>query len=166
MVRLFGDGASGKPLTMRWGVLVLTALSALHQLPPVVADDQPLPGTSPLTIQRPLDEVMIEGIDRFLLRKTDEAKAIRRKEWTDGVAAAAGRDAFRAGAREKLCAILGVVDERVPGREMLLRGTAGAPIQIAATKDWTVLRVSFEALDDVTAEGIVLLPPLRDPRAW
>ena len=147
------------------GGIALVALLALRA-PTPAAEPVPLPGTAPLTIQRPLDEVMIEGIDRFLLRKTVEAQAIRRKEWTDGVADAERRDVFRANAREKLREILGVVDARVPGREVLLRGTAGAPIQIAATKDWTVLRVSFEALDDVTAEGIVLLPPLRDPRAW
>ena len=130
------------------------------------AEIPPLPGTAPLTIQRPLDEVMIEGIDRFLLRKTDQQQAIRRAAWTAALADAGGREAFCAESRNRLREILGVVDARVPGREVLLRGTAGAPIQIAATKDWTVLRVSFEALDDVTAEGIVLLPPLRDPRAW
>ena len=130
------------------------------------AEIPPLPGTAPLTIQRPLDEVMIEGIDRFLLRKTDQQQAIRRAAWTAALADAGGREAFCAESRNRLREILGVVDARVPGREVLLRGTAGAPIQIAATKDWTVLRVSFEALDDVTAEGIVLLPPLRDPQAW
>ena len=153
------------------GLLGLVTWIALHGIlaPPTstrAAEIPPLPGTALLTTQRPLDEVMIEGIDRFLLRKTDQQQAIRRAAWTAALADAGGREAFCAESRNRLREILGVVDARVPGREVLLRGTAGAPIQIAATNDWTVLRVSFEALDDVTAEGIVLLPPLRDPRAW
>jgi len=147
------------------------ALGTLPGFPPTAsradaADLDPLPGTAPLVLERPLDEVMIEGIDRFLLRHTTAQKAKRREAWAKSLANGDGREAFRADARNRLREILGVVDDRVPGREVLLRGTAGAPIQIAATKDWTVLRVSFEALDDVTAEGIVLLPALRDPRAW
>jgi len=153
------------------GLWCLAAWVALHGiLAPCAstraADTGPLPGTAPLVLDRPFDEVMIEGIDRFLLRKTGEQQAIRRAAWATALADAGGREAFCTEARTRLREVLGVVDDRVPGREVLLRGTAGAPIQIAATKDWTVLRVSFAALDDVTAEGIVLLPPLRDPRAW
>ena len=133
------------------------------------ADERPaatLPGTTPLELDGPLDEVMVAGIDRFLLRKTAEQKETRRAAWRAALADRAGRDAFRADARARLRAILGLVDERVPGREVLLRGTAGAPIQVFATKQWSVLRVSYEALDDVSAEGIVLLPAIPDPKAW
>jgi hypothetical protein len=41
-------------------------------------------------MDRPLDEVMIEGIDRFLLRKTDQQQAIRRAAWTAALADAGG----------------------------------------------------------------------------
>ena len=82
-------------------------------VPSACAD--PLPGTAPLTIQRPLDEVMIEGIDRFLLRKTDQQQAIRRAAWTAALADAGGREAFCAESRNRLREILGVVDARVPG---------------------------------------------------
>lgn len=129
-------------------------------------DDGLLEGTAPLVLEGPLDEVMVAGIDRFLLRKTAEQKVARRAAWRTGLADEAGRDAFRADARGRLRSILGVVDERVPGREVLLRGSAGAPIQVAATKEWSVLRVSFEVLEDVSAEGIVLLPAIPDPKAW
>lgn len=147
-------------------LLKLAAVVSLLQGAEGAADEAPLPGTTALVLDRPLDEVMIDGIDRFLLRQTDQQKVRRRETWNRSLADATARDTFRAEARKRLREVLGVVDDRVPGREVLLRGTAGAPIQVAATKDWTVLRVSFEALDDVTAEGIVLLPPLRDPRAW
>ena len=167
MVRRHRRGAAcaGRRLVWAAGFLAIHALWAGPvPMPPAVAE--PLPGTAPLEMDRPLDELMIEGIDRFLLRRTAEQKTRRRDQWKGALADGVGREVFRAWTRQRLREILGVVDQRVPGREILLRGTAGAPIQIAATKDWTVLRASFAALDDVTVEGIVLLPPLQDPRAW
>ena len=162
-------GAVGNTTRCRGYGLLLALLSSVTSGVPLLAAPPagpPLAGTQRLELDGPLDEVMVAGIDRFLLRRTAEQKAIRRARWEKALADDDQRDRFRADARGQLRAVIGVVDARVPGREVLLRGLAGAPVQIAATKDWTVLRVSFEALDNVTAEGLVLLPPLGAPRAW
>jgi len=127
---------------------------------------EPLPGTTALDLAGPLDEVMVAGIDRFLLERTATEKTARRAAWGAALGQAAGREAFRADARARLRTILGVVDERVADRGVFLRGATGAPVQIAATDGWTALRVAFEALPGVTAEGIALVPVAATPRAW
>jgi hypothetical protein len=45
------------------------------------AADQLLPGTAPLTIQQPLDEVMVEGLDRFCLRELAASREGRAARW-------------------------------------------------------------------------------------
>ncbi len=155
------------PAASRWSSIAGVVVLAIVLGRAAAADDaDPLAGTAPLRLDAPFDEAMVAGIDRFLLRRTDEAKAARRDAWRTALGDVAGRDAFRADARGRLRSILGVVDERVPGREIALRGSAGAPVQVAGTAEWTVLRVSLEALDGMHAEGLALLPAIRDPKAW
>jgi dienelactone hydrolase len=130
------------------------------------APAEPLPGTTALDLAGPLDEVMVAGIDRFLLERTATEHTARRAAWGAALGAAAERETFRADARARLRTILGVVDDRVADRGVFLRGATGAPVQIAATDGWTALRVAFEALPGVTAEGIALVPVATTPRAW
>jgi hypothetical protein len=42
---------------------------------------QALPGTEPLTIAEPLDEVMVDGIDRFAMRALADSVATRADHW-------------------------------------------------------------------------------------
>lgn len=147
----------------RLGGLIAVAVLLVAAKP---APAEPLPGTTALELAGPLDEVMVAGIDRFLLERTGAEKSARRAAWGAALGQAAGREAFRAGARARLRTILGVVDERVADRGVFLRGATGAPLPIAATDGWTALRVAFEALPGVTAEGIALVPVAATPRAW
>ena len=41
----------------------------------------PLPGTKPLTIDEPLDEVMVAGISRFALRALQQSPLQRDARW-------------------------------------------------------------------------------------
>jgi hypothetical protein len=41
----------------------------------------PLPGTSPLTIDKPIDEVMVAGISRFALRALQQSPQQRDALW-------------------------------------------------------------------------------------
>src|SRR5210317_1093215 len=47
--------------------------------------EDPLPNTQLLTETRPLDVVMVEGIDRFALRAIEEAKTDRIAKWNQDV---------------------------------------------------------------------------------
>lgn len=126
----------------------------------------PLPGTARLALEQPLDEEMVAGIDRFLVGRIAEQRESRRQAWTSGLAMPGDRDEFRSRARGQLREVLGLVDARVPGREILLRNGPGTSATVATTKDWTALRVSFEVLDGVTAEGIALVPAQAGLQAW
>ncbi len=89
------------------------------------AKSEPLPGTAPLALQGDLSMQMIEGIDRFLLREIDASPATRKPT------------------REKLKAVLGLVDERV--KPAILRGP-GREVR------WPVFR-------GVHGEGLLFEPP-------
>ncbi len=145
-----------------FGALAIAAALA----PLAVTHGDPLPGTAALEPAGPLDEVMVAGIDRFLLGRTTAEKAARRSAWEAALGDASSREAFRADARARLRTILGVVDERVADDGAWLRGAPGAAPPLAATADWVAVRVAFTALEGVSAEGIAILPAASPPRAW
>ncbi len=64
----------------------------------LMAGGQALPGTQPLETEGDLAARMVEGIDRYLMRELAASAAARPK----------------APSRERLRAIIGLVDERVP----------------------------------------------------
>ena len=130
------------------------------------ARGEPLPGTAPLDLPGPLDEVMVAGIDRFLLARTAAEKTARRAAWDGRLADGAGREAFRDDARARLRTILGVVDERVRDTGVSLLDAPGAGVAIATTDEWTAAMVAFPALDGVHADGIAIVPATVPPRAW
>lgn len=69
----------------------------------VAEDSKPFPGTRPLTITQPLDEVMIDGINRFALRALANSESLRESHWKRDFSShpayiksvAANRDRFR-----------------------------------------------------------------------
>src|SRR5438552_1390319 len=70
----------------------------------------PLPGTKPLAMDRPLDEVMVEGIDRFALRALADSVNHREQHWHRDYTS---REAFEksiASNRAHFARIIGVVD--------------------------------------------------------
>lgn len=154
-------------------ILALNLIAASAQsadAPPV------LPGTVALTTDRPLDEVMVEGIDRFALREIAAAKAARAGRWQRDTSSAEAYEKSLAPYRERLRQYIGAVDPRVAGRGienldgMSLRASVdqadkppltqasrnagpsvGVPL-VGATR-WQVFRT-------VTAEGLFLTPIL------
>ena len=60
----------------RWAAV--TSLVALWGLPSMADEPATLPGTKPLTVEGDLAAKMVDGIDRFLLKKTDESAVKRR----------------------------------------------------------------------------------------
>ena len=71
-----------------------------------------LPNTKPLTISKPLDEVMVDGIDKFALRELAASPARRDKLWNRDYGSRAAYAKSVAEHRQGLAKILGVVDAR------------------------------------------------------
>ncbi|MCB1121825.1 MAG: hypothetical protein KJT03_09775, partial [Verrucomicrobiae bacterium] len=73
-----------------------------------------LPGTKPLTMEGDLSAQMVAGIDRFLMRMTDESVEQREQYWRRDFSSDQAYAASLLPNRERLRKILGVVDERLP----------------------------------------------------
>ena len=77
-------GARNWPTTLPWplrfasivSLVLTTATGSLR-----AEKGEPLPGTKRLTIEQPLDEVMVSGIDKFALRELDDAPNRRALLW-------------------------------------------------------------------------------------
>ena len=124
------------------GVVIIVALAA-------AARAQPLPGTQPLTTEGDLASQMVEGIDRFLLRETDESVARRDAAWK--------QPQDPAERRRRLARIIGAADERLqPSLTIVGRPDSGG---VAWRSDTVVVyRVQWAVLRGLVAEGLLLRP--------
>jgi dienelactone hydrolase len=128
----------------------------------VFAQDRPatLPGTEPLTIDKPLDVFMIEGLDRFCLKEIEKAREQRESLWKRDFSSLEAYEKSIAPYREKFRTIIGAVDPRLPakGLEFLSTTVDDALVATAADGSYSVYSVRWPVLDGVTAEGLFLKP--------
>ncbi len=101
---------------------------------------QVLPGTQPLEPNPNFSATMVAGIDKMALRLIEQSKTGRKPT------------------REKLKAILGVVDERLPITALELVGDTSNPALLAETDTARILRVRWPVFDGVHGEGILIQP--------
>lgn len=99
-----------------------------------------LAGSRPLQPNPDFSAAMVEGIDRFLLREIENSRASRKPD------------------RERLKAIIGAVDPRVPIKALELVGDTTQPALVAETDTARVLRVRWPVLDGVHGEGLLIQP--------
>ncbi len=125
---------------------------------------QALPGTQPLTLSAPLDEVMVDGIDRFALREIAASPERREEHWKRDYSGEAAYLESVAENRATFRTIIGAVDERPQpqGIELIANTTDSAVV--AETDTYQVLAVRWPALRGVYGEGL-LLQPKSKPRA-
>lgn len=114
---------------------------------------QPLPGTAPLERTGDLAAQMVEGIDRYLMRKLEAAPARR----------AAERPADPAELRERLRKLIGAVDKRVAFEAPALDTTLRRPALVASAASYQVYAIRWPVFEGVEGEGL-LLEPRRPPR--
>lgn len=131
--------------------------------------------TSPLTGDTDLASDMLDGIDRFLLKKIDEAANRRGENWQLDLTSDASLQSSLKPYREVLAKILGVVDQRVTPQV----GTASIDHEFSAAAGigsserfdafavrWPVLHEPsppFQGLTSLYGEGLMLVP--RDSSA-
>jgi len=168
---VFGYGFKS---TIQWrqslliATLSLAACQVSSSLPAQTPDS-----TIPLTGQTDLASEMIDGIDRFLLKKIDEAANERGESWTlDLTSDASLQDSLKPH-RETLAKILGVVDLRVKPQvdsslldhDLSISAAIGSSERFDAfAVRWPVLHEPSPPYQDLTSlygEGLLLVP--RDP---
>ncbi|WP_165221577.1 alpha/beta hydrolase family protein [Aquisphaera insulae] len=118
-----------------------------------------LPGTQPLTQAGDLASAMVDGIDRFLLRKIDESASKRPGFWNRRLTSALDWDRSIEGNRQRLCQILGLRDRpaKPPAAMEILSDTRHGPT-IAEDDTVRMVAVRWDAFRDVHGEGLMLIP--------
>src|SRR5437773_93690 len=92
-------------------LLVIVALALPARL--AAAEPKPLPGTEPLTLEGDIASLLVDGVDKFLLREIDEAAKQRDSFWKRDLSSADKYNASIEPNRKRLAHILGVRDKRV-----------------------------------------------------
>jgi len=117
-----------------------------------------LPGTAALKLSAPLDEHMVEGIDRYALKALAKSPDLRPQKWQyDFNSHAAFIDSIK-GNRERFKTIIGAVDPRVAGPGFELLTTTENQSVIAECPQFKVHVVQWQVLDGMTAAGLLLQP--------
>src|SRR5579883_431088 len=96
----------------------LVCTFALLAALPTALRAESLPGTRPLEMKGDLATQMVAGIDKYLMRELEASRAERLKRWKLDTSS---RDAYLKALqarRDRLKQILGVVDQRLPVKEL------------------------------------------------
>ncbi len=124
-----------------------------------------LPGTAPLTVNGDLAAQMVEGIQHFLLRKTDQAATDRKTFWKHDYRSVADYNLSVASNRDRFREIIGATDPRVEPSSPQTLATVSTPAWIAQTKSYEIYPIRWRVFDPVVegfagfdAEGLLLEP--------
>ncbi len=133
----------------------------------LVTGGPPLPGTKRLTLEGDIAAKLVDGVDRFLLRKIDESEKQRDKFWKrDFSTASAYRKSIEPN-RKRLAHILGVRDKRVPFDAPELVSTTKQSALVGKAKNYDIFAVRWPVLSDpdprrntvtIHGEGLLLVP--------
>ncbi|QDU60318.1 Alpha/beta hydrolase family protein [Planctomycetes bacterium Pan216] len=120
--------------------------------------DQPLPGTKPLTRSDDIASSMVDGIDRFLLERLDQADARRAERWNTDTSSPEAHEASLVAKRELLAHQLGVRDKRVPAQAPVPSSPVDQSPVLGASEAFEAIPVRWSAFADVHGEGLLLVP--------
>jgi dienelactone hydrolase len=134
------------------------AFGALLLLASVGQSSDHLPGTAPLDFPDDIASRMVEGVDRFLLRKLEESTQNREAKWKRDFSNPEAYAKSIEPNRQRLATILGVRDPRPERVELELQATFARPAEVARGKNFQVLRVRWRAIGDVYGDGYLLNP--------
>ena len=126
----------------------------------VRSDDPPrLLKTEPLVESGDLASKMIDGIDRFLLRKIAEAETKHASFWKRDLANGIdGHVSADEPNRKRLLKMLGMRAGRIPAAEIEILSTVTSGTVITEDDTVRVVAVRWEASQDIHAEGLLLIP--------
>jgi len=122
------------------------------------ADPAPLPGTERLTMEGDIAAQLVEGVDKFLLRKLDESAGDRAEDWKFDFSSAAAYEKSLQPYREQFAKILGVVDSRTPFDAPELVATTQRPALVGNGWSFDIYAVRWPVMRDVYGEGLLLVP--------
>ncbi len=125
----------------------------------IAADDHPpLAGTQPLTATGDIASQMVDGVDRFLLRKLEESVAKRADHWNrDMTSPAAYMESIEPN-RQRLAHILGVRDDRIAFAGPQLLASTEQPALIGQGRGFRIFAIRWPSIGQLHGEGLLLVP--------
>jgi len=144
-------------LAIRFFAVILTLLGLA-----TVANAEALPGTQPLELKGDLADQMVAGIDRFLLRETDESIARRDRHWKRDLTSVDAYNSSVAPNRARLAKIIGALDKRTEVFDLELIQSSSQPPVVATADRFAVLAVRWPVVRGVQGEGLLLYPDSSD----
>lgn len=127
-------------------------------------------GSSPLTIEGDITSQLVDGADRFLLRKIDESTNARSRHWNRDFSSVAAYQKSIEPNRQRLAHILGVRDTRVSPVEFTTIKRITDVLANGPGGGYSVFHVRWPVLADpdpkrsitsVEGEGLLLVPSLK-----
>ncbi|HQU41371.1 MAG TPA: hypothetical protein PK867_01110, partial [Pirellulales bacterium] len=131
---------------------------------PLVAAE-PFPGTKPLEIEGDLADLMVVGIDRFLLKQIDASVERRSRYWKRDFSSAEKYNASVAENRQHLAKILGAFDPREAVTALEYVETTSQKALVGRGDGYEVYAVRWPVLRGMTGEGLLLVPVDKKPVA-
>jgi cephalosporin-C deacetylase-like acetyl esterase len=119
---------------------------------------QSLPGTKPLTAKGDLAAQMVSGIDKYLDRELAASIEKRKALWKPDFSSPEAFEKSTQPNRERLARILGVVEKRMPVKELEYVSTTGTDSLVAEGDGYKVYAVRWPVLSGVEGEGLLLEP--------
>ncbi|MEJ7605487.1 MAG: prolyl oligopeptidase family serine peptidase [Bryobacteraceae bacterium] len=117
-----------------------------------------LPGTERLTTTANLQDEMLAGIERYLVRENQRALETRRSRWRYDFSSPQSYEASVEPNRKRLRGILGLKDQRAQTSALQYVGSTASPSLIADTPEYQVHAVRWTVLPGVEGEGLLLEP--------
>ena len=143
---------------MRFRSTVLQLALATLAVPPGALAQTGLTGTLPLEATGDLAAEMVEGIHRYLDTATQAATRNRDRSWQRDYGSHSLFERSVDPNRERLKALLGVVDARLPIESLELAATTERPSRIAEADLYDIHEVRWQALPGIFGEGLLLQP--------
>jgi dienelactone hydrolase len=148
-------------IVKRWKIILLLAAVWTSQ----ALASEPLAGTAPLTMTGDPAALMVSGIDRFLDRQTELSLARRATYWKRDYSSPQAYERSLAPNRARLRKILGVVDERLPCKNMEVLSSVGHSAILGGSDVYEIRAVRWPVLPGVDGEGLLLCPKNGDALA-
>lgn len=124
----------------------------------LAADVAPLPGTKPLTLEGDIASILVDGVDRFLLKEIDRSIDRSAAHWQRDTSSAEAYEKSIEPNRRRLAHILGVRDARVPFEAPELTAAVDRPALVGRGENYEVFSVRWPAIGDTHGEGLLLVP--------
>jgi cephalosporin-C deacetylase-like acetyl esterase len=126
---------------------------------------EPLPGTKPLETEGDLADLMVQGIDRFLLKQIDASVDRRSRYWKRDFSSAEKYNESVAENRKHLAKIIGAFDPREPITALEYIETTSQKALVGRGEGYEVYVVRWPVLRGMTGEGLLLVPLGKKPVA-